>query len=300
MEQILDSVRKIIKRWVSSESELTADANPGDTSIYVDNALRFKRGEKCLLTDGTHYEYPFTISSVVSNNIIEVEEPVRNNGWTVDNNVTLRKSINGQMVHAVYLGDPSVIPRFPAITVNGTSRSSEWTTLETTTEKYSVEITAYVEDSTHEDGYRTLLHLTDIIQKGLKRNIFPLVGEKAFVDLAADLVSEETFIKLTDTSGIEEGQLIVLEDKFKGQDLRVKTVVDGSTIEVTGKVAGEYLLIDDPRIILVDRFLYKSWPSEIDFGFIHKETLLKAGKINWSAEEIEVQGTIGWGDAPSR
>jgi hypothetical protein len=300
MEQILDSVRRIIQRWVSSESDLTADANPGDTTLYVDNALRFKTGDKCLLTNGTHYEYPFTVSSIVSNNIVKVDEEVKNNGWTVDNNVSLRKSINGQMVHAVYLGDPSVIPRFPAITVNGVSRSSEWTTLETTTEKYSVDITAYVEDSTHEDGYRTLLHLTDIIQKGLKRNIFPLIGPKAFIDLSADLLSGETFIKLTDTTGIEDGQFIVIEDKFKGQDIRVKTVVDASTIEVVGRIAGDFLMIDDPRIILVDRFLYRSWPSDIDFGFIHKDTLLKAAKISWTAEEIEVQGTIGWGDAPSR
>jgi len=300
MEQILDSVRRIIQRWVSSESDLTADANPGDTTLYVDNALRFKTGDKCLLTNGTHYEYPFTVSSIVSNNIVKVDEEVKNNGWTVDNNVSLRKSINGQMVHAVYLGDPSVIPRFPAITVNGVSRSSEWTTLETTTEKYSVDITAYIEDSTHEDGYRTLLHLTDIIQKGLKRNIFPLIGPKAFIDLSADLLSGETFIKLTDTTGIEDGQFIVIEDKFKGQDIRVKTVVDASTIEVVGRIAGDFLMIDDPKIILVDRFLYRSWPSDIDFGFIHKDTLLKAAKISWTAEEIEVQGTIGWGDAPSR
>ena len=300
MEQVLDSVRRIIKRWVSSESYLTADANPGDTSIYVDNALRFRVGEKCLLTDGTYYEYPFTVSEIISNNIVRTEEPVRNNGWTVDNNVSLRKSINGQMVHAVYLGDPSVIPRYPAITVNGTSRSSEWTTLETTTEKYNIDISVYVEDSTHEDGYRTLLHLADIVQKGLKRNIFPLVGPKAFIDLSADCFGDETFIKLTDTTGIEAGQFIVIEDKYRGQDIKVREVVDQSTIEVAGKVSGDFLVADDSKVILVDRFLYKSWPSDIDYGFIHKDTMLKAAKITWSAEEIEVQGTIGWGDAPSR
>ena len=300
MEQVLDSIRRIIKRWVSSESFLTSDADAGDTVIYVDNALRFRAGEKCILTDGVHYEYPFTISEVVSNNIIEVEEPVRNNGWTVDNNTSFRKSINGQMVHAVYFGDPAVIPRFPAITVHGTSRSSEWTTLETTTEKYNLDINVYIEDSTHEDGYRTLLHITDIIQKGLKRNIFPLVGEKAFIDLAADVFRNESFIKLTDTSGINEGQFILIEDSYKGQDVRVKTIVDASTIEIAGKLSGDFLMADDPRVILVDRFVHKSWPSEVDFGFIHKDTLLKAAKISWSAEEIEVQGTIGWGDPPSR
>jgi len=135
MEQVLDSIRKIIQRWVSAESYLTADADIGHTTLYVENALRFKVGEKCLLTDGTHYEYPFTVTDITSNNIIQVEEEVKLDGWTVDDNVTLRKSINGQMVQAVYIGDPTVIPRFPAITVNGVNRSSEWTTLETTTEK---------------------------------------------------------------------------------------------------------------------------------------------------------------------
>tara|TARA_Y100000034_G_scaffold87954_1_gene105513 strand:+ start:1852 stop:2754 length:903 start_codon:yes stop_codon:yes gene_type:complete len=300
MEQVLDSVRKIIQRWVSTESFLTSDAEPGDSTLYVENALRFRSGDKCLLTDGTHYEYPFTISEITSNNIIQVEEDVKLDGWTVDNNVSLRKSINGQMVHAVYMGDPSVIPRFPAITVHGTSRSSEWTTLETTTEKYNLEITVYVEDSTQEDGYRTLLSLANIVQKGLKRNIFPIVGPKVFVDLSADAFQNELNIKVTDTTGIEAGQFIIIEDQFKGQDVRVKSIVDSSTVELAGPMAGDFLLADDARIILVDRFVYKSWPSDIDFGFVHKETLLKAARITWSAEEIEVQGIIGWGDAPTR
>jgi len=300
MEQVLDSVRKIIKRWVSTESFLTVDANPGDTVLYVENALRFKVGEKCLLTDGTYFEYPFTVSDITANNILKVEEPVKNNGWTVENNVSFRKSINGQMVHGVYIGDPSVIPRYPAITVNGTSRDSEWTTLETTTEKYNLEITAYVEEATQEDGYRTLLRLADMIQSGLKRNIFPLVGEKATVDLAADAFKSELSIKVTDTDGIDEGQFVVIEDQFKGQDVRIKSIIDESTLELAGPMAGNFLMVDDPRIILVDRFIYRSWPASIDYGFIHKETLLKAARINWSAEEIEVQGVIGWGDAPTR
>jgi hypothetical protein len=300
MEQVLDSVRKIIQRWVSTESFLTADADPGDTTIYVDNALRFKVGEKCLLTDGVHYEYPFTVSDIVSNNILQVSEPVRNNGWTVANNVSFRKSINGQMVHGIYMGDPAVIPRYPAITVNGTSRDSEWTTIETTTEKYHVDITVYVEEATQEDGYRTLLKLTDMIQSGLKRNIFPIVGEKASVDLVADVFKTELFLKVADTSGIEENQFIVIEDQFKGQDVRVKSIVDESTIELAGPLAGDFLMSDDPRIILVDRFVYRSWPASIDYGFIHKDSLLKAARISWSAEEIEVQGVIGWGDAPTR
>ena len=300
MEQVLDSVRKIIKRWVSTESFLTVDANPGDTVLYVENALRFKVGEKCLLTDGTYFEYPFTVSDITANNILKVEEPVKNNGWTVENNVSFRKSINGQMVHGVCIGDPSVIPRYPAITVNGTSRDSEWTTLETTTEKYNLEITAYVEEATQEDGYRTLLRLADMIQSGLKRNIFPLVGEKATVDLAADAFKSELSIKVTDTDGIDEGQFVVIEDQFKGQDVRIKSIIDESTLELAGPMAGNFLMVDDPRIILVDRFIYRSWPASIDYGFIHKETLLKAARINWSAEEIEVQGVIGWGDAPTR
>jgi hypothetical protein len=300
MEQVLDSVRQIIQRWVSTESYLTADANVGDSTLTVENALRFKVGEKCLLTDGTHYEYPFTVSNIVSNNFLEVEEDVKIQGWTTENNVTLRKSINGQMVHGVYMGDPTVIPRYPAITVNGSTRTSEWTTLETTTEKYNVEITAYVEEATQEDGYRTLLRITDMIQRGLKRNIFPLVGEKAFVNLSADVFQNELYLKLTDTSGIEVDQFIVIEDDFKGQDVRVKSIVDASTVELAGPLAGDFLIANDARVILVDRFVYRSWPSDIDYGFVHKETLLKAARITWSAEEIEVQGVIGWGDAPSR
>jgi hypothetical protein len=37
------------------------------------------------------------------------------------------------------------------------------------------------------------------------------------------------------------------------------------------------------------RFIYNSWPSDIQYGLIHKGELLKAAKINWFAEEEELQ-----------
>jgi hypothetical protein len=37
------------------------------------------------------------------------------------------------------------------------------------------------------------------------------------------------------------------------------------------------------------RHVFNSWPSDIQYGSIHKGELLKAAKISWFAEEEEQQ-----------
>ena len=46
---------------------------------------------------------------------------------------------------------------------------------------------------------------------------------------------------------------------------------------------------DDTNIIVPSRFIFNSWPSNIEFGSIHKGELLKAARISWFAEEEEMQ-----------
>jgi hypothetical protein len=297
MEEILDSLRKIINRWVNTEAVLTEDVEVGDVIVKVRNALRFREGDEVMLTNGTQYEHPLYVNHVTDETTVELSSPAKF-AWSVSSGSMLKKSIAGKLVQGIYLGDPNTIPRFPAVTVVGESKNSQWNTLESTNETYEVSISCYIEDSTLEDGYRALMRLTNLIETGLKRNMFPLVGEKSHADLIQPIASGDLYLKVNSTDKIKSGQMLILEDQFAAENVIVKSILDETTIELRQAAYYNYALANDPRAIVVSRFLYKCWPKSISYGFVHKDTLLKASKISWTGEEIQMHGPIGWWDTP--
>lgn len=298
MEQILDSIRKIINRWVTSESLLTSEANNGDTVVNVVSSTRFTVGDELMITDGDEYEYPLVVLSKPDNQTVEFDRPISMGPWKVGDGSKIAKSMRGRLVQGIYIGDPPVIPRYPAVVVNGRSKSSEWATLESTIESYDIDITCYIQDDTQEDGYRSLLYLAKTIETGLKRNLFPLVGERSHTNVSTGADRGDTILHLDSTEGIARHQFIIIEDRFKAEDVRVEEVIDDTHVRLRTGVANAYPLEYDPHVIIVDRFMHNTWPKSIEFGFVSKDTLLKAAKISWKGEEIEIQGVIGWKDTP--
>lgn len=298
MEEVLDSLRKIINRWVNTESAITEDVVSNDVLLKVNNSLRFREGDEVLIVDSREeFEHPLYVKGIPDETTVELNSPVRFN-WNVANGAKLKKSVAGRFVQGVYLGDPNTIPRFPAITVVGENQNSNWTTLESTTETYDVSINCYIEDSTLEDGYRALMRLTKLIEFGLKRNMFPLVGERSHANLTASAEPNDLYLKVESTDGMVAEQLILLESNFAAEQVIIKSIIDETTIELVQGPYFSYPMENDPRAIIVTRFLYKCWPKSINYGFVHKDTLLKASKISWSGEEIQQHGSIGWWDTP--
>jgi len=297
MEEVLDSLRKIINRWVNTEVDLTEDAEVGDVLLKVKTAMRFRDGDEIMLTDGNEFEHPLYVQHVVDETTIELASPLKF-AWSVSNGSKVKKAVAGKLVQGIFLGEPNVIQRFPAIVVVGDNQNSQWTTLESTTETYDVSISSYIEDSTLEDGYRALMRLTKLIEFGLKRNMFPLVGERSHASIIQPIAPGDIYLKVDSTAGMVSEQLVLLESTFRAEQVVIKSVLDENTIELVQGAYYPYALIDDPRAIIVTRFLYKCWPKTINYGFVHKDTLLKASKISWSGEEIQQHGPIGWWDTP--
>ena len=287
MEYVLDSVRRMVKRWVSTATPITAGVSTGDTDITVRSSIRFREGEEVMLRDPLRYETGLIIDEIVDNNTVRLTSSVLNN-WTVSQNTVLEKTINQMFVQGIYIGEPEVIPMYPAITVNGLDRNSEWLTLDSTKERYNIQITTYVLDSTQESGYRFLLKLTDIIQKGLKKNIFPLVGSYDVLSITADVVFEDEYIKVSSTSDLPDRGRLIIEDQYQSQETWLQEVVDETTIRINQGACYNFDK-DDATIIIPNRFIFNSWPASVDFGKIHKGDLLKASTISWFAEEEEMQ-----------
>ncbi len=294
MAEVLDSVRRIVHRWVNTSSRVQIDVSRGDTVICVKNSRRFNVGDEVMLKNSTVYETALIISKIDTiANLITLTTPVLND-WPVSENAILIKTINEQFVQGIYIGDPDVISHFPAITVNGVSRSSEWLTLESTKERYQIEVTVYVKESTHEAGYRFLLAMTDEIQKGLKYNIMPLVSDYDITSLTQDITAGDVNIRVENRELFNNHRRIIIEDDFETHENWVTNWFtseedpSGQALRVKDCVPFDFNQ-EDTTIIVPNRFIYNSWPDNIQYGSIHKGELLKGAKISWFAEEEEMQ-----------
>jgi hypothetical protein len=207
-----------------------------------------EKGDEVAIHNGIDGEPGLRIAEIIDDNTIELESPIKViTGWSVANNAMLTKTYNGQFVQAIYIGEPAVIPRYPAITILGKSRASEWFTLGTTKERYELTIAIYAETDNDESSYRTVLQLTDIIQLGLKKNIFPLIGPYATTNLIANVQGGDDFIKVADSSIFQPEDKILIENIYQAEELRVKCAVDATTIQIWPNVYHNYFIADSTQ-----------------------------------------------------
>jgi hypothetical protein len=155
-------------------------------------------------------------------------------------------------------------------------------------------VTVYVKESTHEEGYRFLMAITDEIQKGLKYNIMPLVSDYSLTSLTRDITAGDLTIYVDNRSLFNDFTRIIIEDPFEIQENWVVALFDNE--EDPSQQAARLsdcaqfdFNASDTTIIVPTRHVFNSWPNEIQYGSIHKGELLKAAKISWFAEEEEIQ-----------
>lgn len=299
MIDVLESVRRIVYRWVNTQSPLITDVAPNDDIITVESTKRWKKGDEFALVqyDNGIHQPRLYVEEVLDNNTLKIKEPVRGSKtWTVADNTVIRKTFNSQFFQGVYIGDPDVIPKFPAISIMGSTRDSEWFTLGSTKESYNLQMTIYVQHESNEESYRSLIDITETVEQGLKRNIFPLIGETDITPLTADYIQGDFVIKVADSSKFRENQSILIENLHRAEESAVKCIVDSTTLELHTAFMNSYSAADQTKMIGLNRFIFNSWPRSINYGHIHKGSLLHAATIEWFAEEQEIQETGGWLD----
>jgi len=283
--EIIDSVKKIINNWANTQMPLTLNADAGDSILTIRNSNRFQIGDEIFLRDPIQGgELSNHVISIPDATHVELAAPIENN-WTVNQATYLQKIYNGQMIQGIYTGNPDNIPMYPAITVNATSRDSEWLTIDSTKEDFKVDVAVYTKASTMESGYESCIRLTETIIFGLKRNIHPLVAPYETTAVTSNIDSSDTFITLADTSNLYVGAHAIIEDEWNFSEVIVKKVINNTTVELRYPAACSFSMDDDIQFILLDRFIYNSWPNSTNFGEVYKGTLLKAAKISWFAWE---------------
>jgi hypothetical protein len=299
MLDVLESVRRIVYRWVNTQSPLLSNANPGDDILTVESTKRLQVGDQIALVqyDNALHQPRLYVEEILDNNRIRLTDSVRGSKvWRVSDNTVIRKTFDSGFFEGVYIGDPDVIAKFPAVTIMGESRSSEWLTIGSTKEDYRLQITVFVKQDSNERSYRSLLKITEAIERGLKNNIFPLIGPFNLSNLTADYIQGDTFIKVEDTSKYKVNQSVVIENLHRSEESAIKCIVDDTTLQLHMPFSNSYSKDDQTKVIGLTRFIYNSWPANINYGHIHKGSLMHAATIEWFAWEQEIQETGGWKD----
>lgn len=298
-EDILESIRRVVYRWVNTSSPLTESVAQGDTTLVVSSTSRFRDGDEIALIDphtseGEAYLY---IDEVVDDYTLNLTTPVQAaDGYDPAQDSMVMKTWNGQFVQSIHIGEPSVIPMYPAITIMGESKKSEWLTLGITSEHNNIQIATYVQDDGREESYRFLLRVTKAIELGLKKNIFPLVGDYTTSNVTANVAVGDNTLKVVDSSQFVVGQKVVIENAHRAEELEVGSIIDSTTLSFCTAVANPYLVSEETKLIGLTRFFYNTWPADIDYGFVHKGSLLHASAISWFGKETEQQTRGGWSD----
>jgi len=297
--ELLESIRRIVYRWVNTQTPLTADVAAGATVLYVESTKRWAKGDQLAIIDYEREVHePFlVVDEVVDDTTLTLSTPIRvNAGWTVANNSVIRKTHNGKLMEGIYIGDPAVIPQYPAITIMEQSRSSNFEALNLTKENHSIQIASFTQATNNEDSYRFLLSITDNIERGLKNNFYPFVGSYDQTQITADIAAGDRVIKVDDSSIFEPGRHVLLDSLHRSEESSVKCIVDATTIELHAPFMNAYTSGSSLQLIAMTRFFYNSWPADIDYGFIHKGSLLHASTISYFAWEAEIQEAGGWLD----
>lgn len=296
MEQVLDSVRRIVAKWTSNSTPLRSNASPGTTVLEVENAIRFVSGDEVAIhSNSKGAETYLIVDEILDTTHLSLVTPTQID-WTTSENAILTRTFYGQFIQAVYIGEPDPIFKFPAITINAVSRESEWMTLDSTRETYNLEINVYVQSGSQEDTYRFLMRMVDVIQTGLKRNVMPLVGPYSVTSASHDIASNDVYLRVDDSSIFNhDGELFpraIVEDKYKAEELMLEEITDATTIKLVIPVCYDYLVADDAKVISPQSFIYNSWPESIEYGTIFKGTLLKAAKISWMCQQEKLQREV--------
>lgn len=299
MLDVLESVRRIVYRWVNTQSLLLTDANPGDNILTVESTKRWIKGDELALVqyDNNRHQPRLYVEEILDNNRIKIKNAVRGNMvWKVSDQTVIRKTFDSQFFEGIFIGDPDVIAKCPAISIMGSDKKSEWMTIGSTKEDYRLQITIYNKQESNERTYRNLLKITKAVEKGLKNNIFPLIGEVNLSNLTADYIQGDTFVKVSDSSIYRENQSVLIENLHRSEESSIKCIVDSTTLQLHMPFSNSYSSDDESKIIGLNRFIFNSWPADINYGYIHKGSLLHASTINWFAWEQEIQETGGWKD----
>lgn len=288
MRDIQLAIRRIIERFIAKIVPLTADASIGDTTLTLQSTRRFVRREHIVVySTGTGEGEVHEVTDIVNSTTMTIGTPLVANHAASDSYVQKLLGFeagNQQFLNGIYIGDPSVIMSYPAITIDAKSESVEWMTLESTRHTYEIDITVYVLAADFESQYDMMHAWVKAIKNSLFRSFYPLVDPYTLTTLAEDVTPGDTLIKITDEDLAScMGGWIWLENYDFLRWNKVIGSLGNGVLELSVPIDREFEAGDN--IIRPRRHIFNTLPRGIQYGTVNKESMLKAAVISYTADE---------------
>lgn len=305
MLAIQKAIKKIIERYIVNMLPLQAAASAGDTIIQVASTRRLTPGEVIVI-----YNKPsatvqaegesHAVTEILGISTLKIDNPLVSS-YPLANSY-IEKLIgyepgNETFLEAVYIGEPDPIPRYPAITINAKNRTSEWLTLESTSEKYNIDITVMVTAADYESQYELMHAYVKAIECSLFRSFYPLVEPFDEGELAEDVNATDTIFRTTSDSQIFGcGRLgwIWFESYDFLRENRIKQYLGNGVYETMMPLGKDFIAGD--KIIRPHRHIYNTLPATTTYGTINKGSMIKAAQINYQCTE-EVRRYVNYIDS---
>jgi len=290
---IQKAYRKVISRYIVNERELTSAASIGDTNISITSSRRFVLGDKVAVIDQATGDAEIVVICAIPDKQTITVETELIGGYPVTGNASttsiIRKLLGYEsgieaFIQSIYLGDPEVISHYPAITIDLKSRDSEWITLESTKESYTIDISVYVEAADYEAQYELMHRYANAIEQALFRSFYPLVDPYTAGVLAEDVAPDDIIISITeDDKFVCTGNWIWLESVDYLRYNRLSKYLGNGVYELTHPPGRPFSAGD--AVITPSRHIYNTLPASTRFGTVNKGTMLKAAVIKVVASE---------------
>lgn len=288
MYNLLKALKSVIERKVVNIQTIRSNVSAGDTTIPVKSAKRFEPcAEIIFYRDGEDDGEIHTIDSIVDYHTITLAEPLLEDYSTTNTHV--QNLVQGNWMHAIYIGDPPVIPQFPAITIYGNSRNSEWLTLESLTEQYDVSISVYIQTEFYDQGYEYVLNLTKEIENALYFSMYPLSEPYFTTVLTEDVADTDTIIRVEDDDLNRQFLWFFLENDKYTRHVSPLEYKGNGVIELRAPVGAAFSAGDS--VIYPGRHFYDTRPQSTEYGSVVKNSLLWGSRISYFAKQERLINT---------
>lgn len=287
MLEVLKSLRNTIIRYGLTSQPITQDAALGTNTVKIPMSRKFFEGETVVIRNGDVGEVRVIDQITDSNTITLTENLVRT--WTVSEGAVLEKAPGGQYIKRIYLGDPDVIPDFPAITIMGDDRQEDWWTIGSTTPQWNCTVTCLFEDDGLENTYENMLLMSKTIEDALWANRKPVFGKITESDLTVDASLGDMSVTVASTSKMLPQHQAIIEDYNRTQYIEIESVSDANNITFIPALSSDFTVSRSAKIIVPSRWTMWTKPGTTTYGYVHKGTLLKASQIKWFAQEEVVR-----------
>lgn len=283
MYDLLSALKTIISRKVANIQTLRTDAARGDTVLSLQNAKRFEPCQEIVIyREGEEEGEIHEIERTIDYKTIELKESVSEDYST--SNTKVQALLNGkQWIRGIYIGDPPVIPQYPAITIFGSGKSTEWLTIHSTSEKYLVEISVYAQAADYSQSVENVYKITKSIERTLFYNIYPLVQPFFSTTLLEDVEETDTVIRVEDNSIMRNFVWFFVENDKYTRYAKPKTYYSNGVIDLAVPLMAPFSAGDD--VIFPGRHMYDTRPESTSYGNFVKNSLLWGSRISYYAIE---------------